>query len=55
MMLSLAFVESEQVGDVARLIALNTYKIDNVLDSDSRKQYAQKTDLASALRITPFV
>ena len=55
MVLSLAFVDSEQAGNVAELIALNTYISYNILDSDSKKQYAQAVDLASALRFTPFV
>ena len=55
MVFSLAFVDSEQGGNVAKLIAMKTYRLDNVLVSDSKKQYAQALDLASALRITPFV
>ena len=35
--LSIAFLESEQAGNVSKLIALNTYKLDKALDSDSQK------------------
>ena len=55
MVLSLALTDSEHVGKVAKRVALNTYISYNILGFDSKKQYAQALDLASALRITPFV